>query len=210
MFGRRKKLTDRLAQDWRGTTREELGRARTQLARGKKRLAKELPPARRKRRTRRRVAAVAGAAAVGAAGSFLLDPSMGRTRRARLKDQTMGLARTIAGRGRRLGRRTASDARGMLERARHQEDTYRAPNDITLAHKVESEVFGRPDVPKGSIVVNVEHGVVVLRGQLEDEEAIRGLESAVRDLPGVDEVENLIHLPGQLPPNKAASMRRGS
>ena len=44
--------------------------------------------------------------------------------------------------------------------------------------------------------VNVEHGVVYLRGQLEDQSLIGELEQRVRTVNGVNRVENLLHIPG--------------
>jgi osmotically-inducible protein OsmY len=61
---------------------------------------------------------------------------------------------------------------------------------------VESHIFRDPEVPQGRINLNVEDGVVVLRGQLERPEQIRHLEASVRKVPGVKGVKNLLHLPG--------------
>lgn len=70
-----------------------------------------------------------------------------------------------------------------------------APSDQDLADKVRSEVF-RPDgAPKGSVNVNVERGVVVLRGEVEDPAQIEQIVSATRSVDGVGEVENLLHTP---------------
>ena len=69
-------------------------------------------------------------------------------------------------------------------------------DDATLAHKVESIVFRSPKVPKGQISINAEEGTVFLRGQVDQAELIRDLEQAVRKVPGVRDVENLLHLPG--------------
>lgn len=96
---------------------------------------------------------------------------------------------TRAGRMHAVGR-----TKGFLHRLRRP-----APepvDDVTLAHRVESMVFRNADFPKGQISVNAEDGEVFLRGQVERPELIRDLETAVRKVPGVREVENLLHLPG--------------
>lgn len=74
----------------------------------------------------------------------------------------------------------------------------RAPvvDDQTLKAKVESEVFRDTEAPKGDVNVNVELGVVYLRGQLEDQSLIEELEQRVRTVQGVNRVENLLHTPG--------------
>ncbi len=69
-------------------------------------------------------------------------------------------------------------------------------DDQTLKAKVESEVFRETAAPKGDVNVNVELGVVYLRGQLEDQSLIEELEQRVRAVQGVNSVENLLHTPG--------------
>jgi osmotically-inducible protein OsmY len=68
-------------------------------------------------------------------------------------------------------------------------------NDVTLAHKVESEIFRDPDSPKGQLSVNAENGVVYLRGQVKSPEQMKGLETAARKVEGVKDVNNLLHTP---------------
>ena len=48
-------------------------------------------------------------------------------------------------------------------------------NDPALARKVESEIFRAEDAPKGAVAVNVEDGVVFLRGEVADDATIRQL-----------------------------------
>jgi osmotically-inducible protein OsmY len=69
-------------------------------------------------------------------------------------------------------------------------------NDPALARKVESEVFRDKDFPKGHINVNVEYGVVYLRGELPDRELMDELVARTRKVDGVQGVENLTHLAG--------------
>ena len=76
------------------------------------------------------------------------------------------------------------------------------PDDKTIRDRVESEVFGYPDVPKGDINLNVADGVVVLRGQVANQETIDNIIDLIRAIPDVRGVESFLHLPGELPPNK--------
>lgn len=117
-------------------------------------------------------------AALGAALAYFFDPQNGRARR---KDTVNRIVRLSQ---RQRGRLTA--------RAQ--------PDDVTLARQVESEIFGDADVPKGQINVNAEEGRVVLRGEVESAEMIDELVSKARKVQGVQEVENLLHTPGQAAP----------
>ena len=69
-------------------------------------------------------------------------------------------------------------------------------DDVTLAHKVESELFRPADVPKGAISVNVNDGVVELRGELSDQQQIDELGHNAKKIDGVKDVRNLLHTAG--------------
>jgi osmotically-inducible protein OsmY len=75
-------------------------------------------------------------------------------------------------------------------------------NDPALAQKVESEVFQDKDIPKDKLNVNVENGVVYLRGELPDRELMDELVARTRKVDGVRGVENLTHLPSEAPPTR--------
>ena len=117
------------------------------------------------------------AGALGAALAYFFDPDNGRKRR----KQAIGHA---AQRASQVGRKSQ-------------------PDDATLADKVKSEIFRGADVPKGQINVNVEDGVVYLRGELEQPDLIDDLGAQARKVQGVLAVENLLHVPGQEAPAKA-------
>jgi osmotically-inducible protein OsmY len=117
-------------------------------------------------------------AALGAALAYFFDPQNGRARRRDTIKRIVQLSQ------RQRGRLTA--------RAQ--------PDDVTLARQVESEIFGNADLPKGQINVNAEEGKVVLRGEVESAEMIEELVSKARKVQGVQEVENLLHTPGQAAP----------
>lgn len=167
-------------------------------------VSKRMPAHRARVERRKRWAWLAGGVAAGAAVTALFDPVRGKARRARLKDQTAAFLRRRARRAERLGRKVASDFEGFRERMEFgQRGEYVAPNDETLEAKVESEVLGRRGIPKGSILISAEDGVVVLRGQVDDPDQIEHIEKLVRDVDGVRGVENLLHAKGTVAPNKA-------
>jgi osmotically-inducible protein OsmY len=105
--------------------------------------------------------------ALGALAAYFFDPDSGRRRRALVRDRLQGYVPKV-------------------EEKRPQ------PDDVTLARKVETEIFRDADVPKGQINVNAENGVVVLRGEVGKPELISDLEEKTRKVQGVREVENLL------------------
>ena len=75
-------------------------------------------------------------------------------------------------------------------------------DDVTLARKVETEIFRDADAPKGDVNVNAENGVVYLRGQVKNQKLMKELEAKAREVDGVKEVDNLLSLPGTEPITK--------
>ena len=141
------------------------------------------------------------AAAAGAAGlTYFFDPQLGKRRRKRVLQRTGGFARRRVRRTARIVRHTSSEAVGLGRKATHPRWRQSAPaDDVTLAHKVETEIFRPAGAPKGSVDVNAVDGVVWLRGQVDRLEQLRELEERARHVVGVKEVRNLLHLPGTPP-----------
>jgi osmotically-inducible protein OsmY len=139
------------------------------------------------------------AGAIGAALAYLFDPDNGRRRRKILADKSAKYVR----RARQQVRGVGTQARGVKEKATHLEEQEKPqPDDVTLARKVETEIFRDSDVPKGEINVNAEDGVVYLRGEVTQPDMIEDLETKARNVQGVLGVENLLHTPGQEAPAK--------
>jgi osmotically-inducible protein OsmY len=140
---------------------------------------------------------------LGAALAYFFDPQNGRRRRALTRDRAPAFFRSGARRAERLGRAAQSEAYGVTQKAKHlKEEPKPQPDDVTLARKVETEIFRDAEVPKGQINVNAENGVVVLRGEVEQPDLINDLEKKARKVQGVREVENLLHTPGTPAPTK--------
>ena len=134
-------------------------------------------------------------AAIGAAAAWFLDPNDGTRRRNVVRDKTMKYAR----RGKEEAARKATYAGETVKgkATAVAPGTGREPagerlNDPALKAKVESEIFRDPDSPKGQVSVNVEDGVVYLRGELDDEGKIEGLREAAARVEGVRGVESLL------------------
>ena len=146
---------------------------------------------------------MAGAAAscgiaLGALLEYFLDRTAGRRRRHTARDRVMSRMRRGERRAAMRARRTESHAVGIARRTinaarRGQREPL---DDVTLAHKVESEIFRSADAPKGAVSVNAENGVVFLRGVVEQREWIDRLGAETAKVDGVVEVRNLLHLPG--------------
>ena len=137
---------------------------------------------------------------LGSLGALLLDPQQGRRRRAQLADRTAGLARRTSRRAERAGRGVGARVYGMSQQVQHRQEVPKDYDDVTLAHKVETEIFRDADVPKGQINVNAQDGVVQLRGEVPNPDMLKELVERTRSVQGVRDVENLLHLPGARAP----------
>jgi hypothetical protein len=161
-----------------------------------------------RQRTKPRLAAtaIAVATAVGAVLAYFFDTDRGRSRRAQTADRLAGTARKA---GRPVGRTyryVRSTLSGTVERLAHAAPTSEAwLNDETLAHKVETELFRNPSIPKGSMNVNAEHGTVVLRGVVDSQDQIDRIMLDTSAIDGVKVVRSLLRTPSQ--PTTTASER---
>jgi hypothetical protein len=131
----------------------------------------------------------------GAVVAFFFDPTNGRTRRAQLGQRIPAFFRHRVRGLTRAGRRVSSTAYGVGQKATHLREEPKDFNDPALASKVETVLFRDADVPKGQINVNVQDGVVQLRGEVPRPELIDDLVDKARSVQGVRDVENLLHLP---------------
>jgi osmotically-inducible protein OsmY len=146
-----------------------------------------------------------GFGAAVAALTYFFDPQDGARRRNMTRDRALSFFRKGGRKAGHAGRAVASEAHGLKQKATHlKEESKPQPDDITLARKVESEIFRGADVPKGKINVNAEGGTVFLRGEVDDPDLIKDLERAARNVQGVREVENLLHAVGTPAPTRSS------
>jgi osmotically-inducible protein OsmY len=139
------------------------------------------------------------------AAAYFLDPDEGKRRRNLAQDRVAAFFRQRARGTERAKRAAGSFAAGLRERAKATVREERAPgDDVTLKHKIETELFREPDAPKGSVNIDVAEGVVTLRGQVDRPEQVRDLEAKARSIAGTRDVQNLLHTPDSPPPNVAA------
>ncbi len=128
--------------------------------------------------------------------AYFFDPRSGKRRRNMTRDRALALFRRGGRRAEQAGRAVAAEAHGVSQKVQHRSEEPKEFDDVTLARKVETELFRGADIPKGQINVNAENGVIVLRGEAENQEMITDLVEKARSIQGVRDVENLLHLPG--------------
>ena len=134
-------------------------------------------------------------AAAGAAASHFLDPDNGARRRATVRDRGASQARTAAATAQSQASYVAGQAKGAASSVTPSPTRLEDADDVTLARKVETEIFRASDAPKGSVSVDVQHGIAHLRGEAEPE-WIERLATEARNVDGIRGVENLLHAPG--------------
>ncbi len=148
------------------------------------------------------------AAAAGAAAAYCFDPARGRRRRAEIRDRGGALFRREMRAVERQAHYRRGKATGIAHRFRS--GAPHAPDDdMTLLDKVRSEALGRV-VDGPHLTVDVCERVVTLRGQVADGDLVLAIEREVRAVRGVDDVVNLLHVPGAPAPNKLAARRAGT
>jgi osmotically-inducible protein OsmY len=133
-------------------------------------------------------------AATGAAAAHFLDPDSGRKRRNQASDLATAKATHAASAVSSQAHSAADTVKGAAHSVtpRRHEDM----DDATLADRVRSEIFRAADAPKGSVSVDVQAGVVYLRGEVESQDWIDRLGKDARKVTGIDGVKNLLHAPG--------------
>jgi osmotically-inducible protein OsmY len=154
------------------------------------------------------IALMAGAAA-GAAAQYFLDKQSGALRRNTARDQAVSLARRQAHDVAAKADYAAGQAKGKVASMKPTPSDDRKLDelgDAALARKVESEIFRAEDAPKGKVDVNVENGVVFLRGEVE-RDWIERLERDAEQVNGVKAVRNLLHPPGTPAPTSPTPER---
>lgn len=150
----------------------------------------------------------------GALAMFLLDPRMGKRRRALFRDKGVFtyhfLVRRLPSATRKRSVWVRDRVRGMGYELRHAvtRNGHRAPDDVDLAQRVRTEVFRDPNIPDGAINVDAYEGVVTLRGELPTLEMIHEFVRRTEHVDGVRQVRSLLHLPAtrapMAPPDAAA------
>ncbi len=132
---------------------------------------------------------------------YFFDPQSGKRRRHVTRNRIAAFFRRSWRRTARTAHISAAYGSGLAKHAAHvREEQKPGMDDVTLARKVETEIFRDADVPKGQINVNAEDGIVFLRGEVGTAALQEKLERQAGRVQGVKDVRNLTHLPGQPAP----------
>jgi osmotically-inducible protein OsmY len=115
----------------------------------------------------------------------------------RTRTRASGLGAKAAGAAGAIGVAAGYFLREAGNRGRQEQRVSGQPtaNDQALADRVKSEIFQPADAPNGSVNVNVERGVVYLRGEVQGQEEIKKLVAQAGAVDGVAGVESLLHAP---------------
>jgi gas vesicle protein len=216
-----KQLRDDVGQAAKGISSDvadRVGRAAKELGTGAGKAARELTNTAqesvRKQLPKRRAISpwtLAIGAAVGATFAYFFDPQRGKARRALAMDWSTARARRAWQALSQFGRYSTNTAAALPQRMVSVRSGERpTEDDLTLRDRVESEVFRDPDIPKGEINIDVNSGIVTVRGAVDNAFRIASIERAVFNVPGVRGVENLLHVSGTPAPNKAEARESAS
>src|ERR687884_1232007 len=122
----------------------------------------------------------AAGAAAGAAAALFLDPQSGRRRRAIAREQAVSKGKQAASTVKTQAQHVAGKAQGAAAGVAPTGTRLHDADDVTLARKVETEIFRDSSAPKGDVSVDVQAGVVYLRGPGGDAWSISRLPGAGR------------------------------
>ena len=137
--------------------------------------------------------------------TFMFDPTADHASRSLAVRRVRGRFHRLQRRFGRAVRHAWSESSGIEQRLMHPH-AGEAADDLTLLDRIQSEIYRRPEIPKGAFNIEVVGGVTILRGQLPDAATIATVDRAVRAVDGVDGVRNLLHVAGEPAPNKRAAL----
>jgi len=133
------------------------------------------------------IAAFTGAA-IGAATMYMLDPSQGRRRRARLREAAAHTSHSAKAVAAMTARDVEHRVSGLAARTLDRLIEEPSPSDDVLAGRVRARV-GRLVSHPGAIDVIANHGIVTLSGPVFDAE-VEQLLKGIAAVPGVASIEN--------------------
>lgn len=131
----------------------------------------------------------------GAVIGYLLDPDRGRSRRARLSDQTKSHARTASESLKSGLEYQRGVAKGIVHDLTDPLRPQREYDDATLLQKVRSEALGYWDHPD-TIDVDIRDGMVRLTGRVDSEKGRDRLIELIRAVDGVGLIDDRLDITG--------------
>jgi hypothetical protein len=128
----------------------------------------------------------------GAGLMYILDPAMGRRRRALARDKTIHCWKKTSEAVGSTARDVTNRAAGLSQKLRSSFARENSPSDDVLVQRVRSRTGHVVSHPR-AIDVSAAGGQITLRGPVFQAEVDRLL-SSVAEVPGVDRVENLLEV----------------
>src|SRR4051812_41299385 len=125
----------------------------------------------------------------------------GRDRRNAIRDQAMSKASSAASAVQSQASHVAHQAKGAAHAVTPSGTRLEDADDVTLARKVETEIFRDADAPKGDVSVDVQAGVATLRGEVGEQAWVERLGDEAGHVSGIKGVQNLLHTPGTPAPD---------
>lgn len=139
----------------------------------------------------KQILGVMAAFAAGAIAMYYLDSTLGRRRRALVRDKVVGAAHDAANLAQAKGRRMVDRARGVVATRNLDRTPGTEPqSDAQLRERVRSRMGHLVSHPR-AIEVSVEEGIVRLSGQVLAKE-LDGLLSQISDMKGVRKIHNAL------------------
>jgi len=129
----------------------------------------------------------------GATIGYLLDPDRGRSRRARLSDQTKALTRSASESMESSFQYQRGVAKGMIHDLTEPLRPRREYDDETLLQKVRSEALGYWDHPD-TIDIDIRDGLVSLTGRVDSEKGRDRLIELIRSVDGVGLIDDRLDI----------------
>jgi osmotically-inducible protein OsmY len=136
------------------------------------------------------MAALAKMAAVGIGSAliaYLFDPERGKSRRARLSDQTKSRIRKVQDATRQQMEYQSNRLKGLAHELKSDGPPADLDDDL-IRQKIKSEVIGPAQL--ANVEIDVRNGVVTISGELEDSQ-YRRLARDIAKVPGVESVDQL-------------------
>ena len=109
-----------------------------------------------------------------------------------MSDQAAAIARKAEEKGRAQAEYQKGVVQGLAHDLTEPFRPEREFDDETLRQKVKSEAIGRWDGPKNDVEVDVDNGVVTLKGKVDDAKELIRL---VKGVPGVASINDQLSIP---------------
>ena len=131
---------------------------------------------------------------IGVGSAYLFDPRSGRRRRRIVRDRSLHFVRRVGKAANRRQRYVRGRLRGVQATVRRHDRSDRSTDDHTISQRIKSEALREAGVSARDVEVEVQDGVVTLRGRVEDDAIANTLVQSVSGVQGVSDVAAMLHV----------------